>query len=257
MKLLFNLIKFSYLVLIVAATSIQNVSAQNYIAEYSCSSYEWAGKLYFNSKEWLYDVSFKPVVEIKISGNMEADKKEETNSIEETVNKFYYRSLNNNESIDSESIKLISQFAVKDILRQPEWAISFDSVKIIGDYSCYLAKGKVKGRNYTVWFAPKIPVKCGPWKLWGLPGLIIEAESDDGLYKWALTSLKPSEIRPEKPKTKRTVSPEKYKNDAEDAIRKFSRQVRALSENDVAMSIRKITITDPDKELLKQDIYEF
>jgi GLPGLI family protein len=239
------------------AANIQSLSSQNYIAEYSCSSYEWAGTLYFNSKEWLYDVSFKPVVKIKISGGMTEGEKEETNSNEEVVNKLYYRSLKTNESIDSESIKLISQFAVKDTLRQPEWTVFFDSVKIIGDYSCYLAKGKVRGRNYTVWFTPKIPVKCGPWKLWGLPGLIIEAESDDGLYKWALTSLKSSEIRPEKPKTKGTVSPEKYKNDAEDAIRKFSRQVRSLSENDVEISVNKITIADPDKELLKQDSYEF
>jgi GLPGLI family protein len=255
MKLLIKLIN-SLLLLVLFVNNIHVVSAQNYLAEYSCNEYEWAGTLYFNLNEWLYDVSFKPIVQIKINGDMMNEEREEISPDTETVKKIYYRSLVNNESIDLESISLFSKLAIKDILKQPEWKISFDSTQIIGDYPCYLAKGKVRGRNYTVWFTSKIPVKCGPWKLWGLPGLIIEAESDDGLYKWALTSLKPSDIRPKKPKIG-TITPERYKNEAENAISKLSRQIRSLSGNDIEMSLNQFTITNPDKELFKQETHEF
>jgi len=256
MKQLFQTAQFSSLILILVL-NIQSISAQNYLAEYSCNSYEWAGKLHFNSKEWLYDVSFKPVVEIKISGDIMDKEIIKDDSDEKIVNKFYYRSLIKNESIDFESMELISNLPIKDVLKQPDWMINFDTTQIIGDYACHLAKGIVKGRNYSVWFAPEIPVTCGPWKLWGLPGLIINAESEDGLYKWSLISLKPSEIQPKKPQKSKTVSPENYKRGMKDAFLKFSRQIRSISENDVEITLNSITIANPDKELFDQETFNY
>ncbi len=45
---------------------------------------------------------------------------------------------------------------------------------------CTKATALFRGRNFEVWYTTRIPVSYGPWLLWGLPGLIIEARSQDG-----------------------------------------------------------------------------
>ncbi|QKG80143.1 GLPGLI family protein [Tenuifilum thalassicum] len=54
------------------------------------------------------------------------------------------------------------------------WKIEHDT-KIIGRFKCQKATCTFRGREYSVWFTPDIPVSFGPWKLSGLPGLILEA----------------------------------------------------------------------------------
>lgn len=60
-----------------------------------------------------------------------------------------------------------------------DWHIG-DSTKTILGYECILAETDFRGRHWTVWFAPEIPVHDGPWKLRGLPGLILEASESSG-----------------------------------------------------------------------------
>lgn len=60
------------------------------------------------------------------------------------------------------------------------WSIDPDSVAVISGYQCLKAESDYHGRHWTVWFAPEIPAPFGPWKLRGLPGLIMRAEADGG-----------------------------------------------------------------------------
>lgn len=64
-------------------------------------------------------------------------------------------------------------------LSEMEWQVE-DSVKTILGYECTKAETDYHGRKWTAWFATDLPVSFGPWKLHGLPGLILEANADNG-----------------------------------------------------------------------------
>ena len=72
------------------------------------------------------------------------------------------------------------------------WRIQ-DSVKTICGLPCRQAEGDFRGRRYTVFFAEDIPVSYGPWKLQGLPGLILEAYDSEGRIRFVAESIRPSE----------------------------------------------------------------
>lgn len=56
-------------------------------------------------------------------------------------------------------------------------------------YLCKTAVCQLHGRKWTVRYTEDIPTTAGPWKLCGLPGLIVEAASDDGIHRFTLTEL--------------------------------------------------------------------
>lgn len=67
-----------------------------------------------------------------------------------------------------------------------------DSVRTICGYLCRQAKCTFRGREYSAFFTEEIPVSYGPWKLQGLPGLILEAYDSEGRIRFVAESICPS-----------------------------------------------------------------
>ena len=70
----------------------------------------------------------------------------------------------------------------------PAWELLPDTATILS-YLCQKAVCNFKGREYEAWFTPEIPRNEGPWKLYGLPGLILKASDSQGHYTFECTGL--------------------------------------------------------------------
>lgn len=72
-------------------------------------------------------------------------------------------------------------YLYEEPLAEIAWTIG-DRTREVAGYACTMATGRFRGRDWTVWFARELAVDAGPWKLRGLPGLILAASSDDGEF---------------------------------------------------------------------------
>lgn len=91
----------------------------------------------------------------------------------------------------------LEKYVYEEPMTQWNWGIS-DSTTVVLGYECIMAVTDFHGRKWTAWFAPEIPVKNGPWKLDGLNGLILKAESEGGQYSFIATGIQ---------QTNKTISP--------------------------------------------------
>ena len=79
-------------------------------------------------------------------------------------------------------------FECEERIEPIDWKyLEGDSV-ILG-HDCLKAEGMFRGHKWTVWFTPDVPMEYGPWKLRGLPGLILYAEHDSGFFKYEAIEL--------------------------------------------------------------------
>ena len=73
-----------------------------------------------------------------------------------------------------ETVAMVNYQCIENV-ETPSWQIVPDSTASIIGYNCQMAKVQFKGRTWYAWYAEDIPVAEGPWKLCGLPGLVLRA----------------------------------------------------------------------------------
>lgn len=106
---------------------------------------------------------------------------------ERNIRNYTKKDLYSNEFfVESEVVN--KPFLYRDEIPTINWTFEKGSEKIL-NYDCNIATAKFRGRNYKVWYAKEIPVPIGPWKLGGLPGLILKVDGDKGEYTFEATEL--------------------------------------------------------------------
>lgn len=76
-----------------------------------------------------------------------------------------------------------------------DWELT-DSVTTVLGYECQSARCSFRGREWTVFYTEEIPIMDGPWKLHGLPGLIMKASDKEGHYTFECIGIKSKADRP-------------------------------------------------------------
>lgn len=78
----------------------------------------------------------------------------------------------------------------------PQWTVHTDSLTSIMGYGCVYATCEFRGRNWEAWFTPEIPISEGPWKLAGLPGLVLKAQDSRRQYVYEAESIRTKGLLP-------------------------------------------------------------
>lgn len=82
----------------------------------------------------------------------------------------------------------MDQYKVRED-RKPEWKILPEKQKI-GSYNAQKATASYGGREWIAWFTTEIPFQDGPYKFYGLPGLIVQIEDATGSHRMTLQGNK-------------------------------------------------------------------
>lgn len=82
----------------------------------------------------------------------------------------------------------MDQYKVKED-QKPDWKILPEKQKV-GEYNAQKATTTYGGREWIAWFSTDIPFQDGPYKFYGLPGLIVKLEDTTGSHIMTLVGNK-------------------------------------------------------------------
>lgn len=158
-----------------------------------------------------------------------------------------YLDFKNKKSSEIKYLKTV--FIVEDSLTYPDWFI-FDEVKKVNNHLCRKATTTYKGRDYEVWFTDEYPTKYGPWKLNGLPGLIIVAQDKRGeVYFEATEIINTPDLIEEPNKSHKVISKDEYQLEIQKRQQNIEERLKAMTDRNTKIDIKfgknsSIEITD-------------
>ena len=139
------------------------------------------GMLLYNAEEGTAIYLDKLTSRKKVSENEETA--DITFSFNENIDLYYFK--HNNEVLYTDNL-FGTNYLVEDELPKIVWQLSAEK-REIDKLTCYKATTKFRGRNWTAWYSPDVPINYGPWKFYGLPGLIVEIKDDSNRFAFTLT----------------------------------------------------------------------
>ena len=99
--------------------------------------------------------------------------------------RYYYK--NQNKLKFTEDL-IKKGFFINDSTLLVKWKL-IDENRDIDGFSCKKATTNFRGRNWEVWYTTEIPMYYGPWKFYGLPGLIVTAKEESEKFWFQLTKI--------------------------------------------------------------------
>ena len=143
--------------------------------------------LFYNERDFVYDSLFS----ISFDKNGSMLKNEAAEQLTRTRSALHWMTeMDYPDGTFTQYYKFLQTVIGNGTLEMPAWQL-MDEVKEISGYTCRKATAHYLGREWTAWFTEDVPSQAGPWLLWGLPGLIVEARDADNYIIFKLTGVEP------------------------------------------------------------------
>lgn len=219
-----------------------------------------------------YEVSFKPKLNDSLKKNeqllLQIDK-------DKNVSFFASKLSSENISLNSKIYKdfkkqtfrdyvpVATQFYHTEYIFIPDWKLSYNTKTVLG-YKCRSAEINFGGREWVAWYAEDIPFQDGPYKFYGLPGLILEIFSKDGDYKFTAITLEKEQATDIALPTSTLLNVEQLTSLKQETIKnpaaQFTSRVNMLKNSNIEASVRfdNVEITNKDvEERMKKKFWDF
>ena len=143
--------------------------------------------LFYNERDFVYDSLFS----ISFDKNGSMLKNEAAEQLTRTRSALHWMTeMDYPDGTFTQYYKFLQTVIGNGTLEMPAWQL-MDEFKEISGYACRKATAHYLGRDWTAWFTEEVPSQAGPWLLWGLPGLIVEARDADNYILFKLTCVEP------------------------------------------------------------------
>ena len=154
------------------------------------------------------------------------------------LNNIFYNNFNENLFLAKKLLGLDTYF-IQDSILKMDWKLT-EEKQVILNYTCQKATTVWHGYEFTAWFTYEIPIKAGPDKYVGLPGLILKAETIAREYTAVDINIKDENTFIAKPfENKSTISFDQFRVLTEEKIQSLQSQNVSPNKNQGVILINK------------------
>ncbi len=120
------------------------------------------------------------------SGNQQGNLRFPSPKADARFKKVIIKDIENGITIQEEKFYITTFHVISEC--KLKWSLEKGEETIFG-YMTKKAVAKLGGKKWTVWYTTEIPINDGPYKLYGLPGLILKATDEKGDYTFEVAGI--------------------------------------------------------------------